>query len=190
MHPNLAHLLLTIICIYGYCCYCIYILSLFDIYIYMGLTYMYCHCRYLIYICFWYIYMYCHCSSQLHLPGGSVVVWTKSRVRYIHIATICLLNSACRQGVSLWGQSRYLIRVYVSDICIHWAHIATTCLINFACRQGVCACGQSRYLIRIFVSDIYVLSLFVYSTLLAYWECNGVDEVACSIYTYFCRCCL
>jgi len=64
------------------------------------------------------------------------------------------------------------------------------CLLNSACRQGVCLCGQSRYLIRIYVSDIYILPLFVYPTLLAYWEYNCVDEVACSICIYFCRCCL
>jgi len=65
---------------------------------------------------------------------------------------------------------RYLIYMYVSNIYMY------------------CHC---RYLIYIYVSDmyfihihIYVLPLFVYSTLLACWKCDWIDEVACSIYTY------
>ena len=87
-----------------------------------------------------YIY-YRYSSTQLCLPARSVlvwmksrvnvcmrlwilsilyihIVWTKSRARYIYIATIYLLNSACQQGVCLCGQSRWLICVYVSDTCI------------------------------------------------------------------------
>jgi len=44
---------------------------------------------------------------------------------YIYIATICLLNSACRQGVCLCGQSRYLIHIYVSDIYIYFHYSST-----------------------------------------------------------------
>ena len=37
---------------------------------------------------------------------------------------------------------------------------------------------------------MYVLPLFVHTTLLAFWECDCVDEVACSMYIYiygYCR---
>jgi len=50
---------------------------------------------------------------------------------YIHISVdvvfkyICLLNSACRQEVCLCGQSRYLIRIYESDIYIY-CHYSST----------------------------------------------------------------
>jgi len=92
------------------------------------------------------------------------------QVTYIFWQSICLLNSAWRQGACLWGQSRYLIRIYVSGICIHWAYIATICLINSACRQGVCVCGPSCvFNVSICIYGycryrMYILSLFdIYS---------------------------
>jgi len=52
---------------------------------------VYTHCRYLIYIYMpdTYICMFYHYSStQLRLPAGSVIVWTKSRARYVSICCL------------------------------------------------------------------------------------------------------
>jgi len=156
--------------IYGYCRYCIYILFAIT-YIYMGLIYIciaivaiwYIY----IYIYVWYICMYCHYSStQLCLPAGSVIVWTKSCARYIHIATIYQLNSACWQGVCWCRQRCYLIRVCVFHIYVYWAHIATICLLNSTSWQGVWLCGWSCvFHVCICIHGycryrIYILSLF------------------------------
>jgi len=47
------------------------------------------------------------------------------------------------------------------------------------------------YLIYIYVSDIHILIVTIcYSTLLAFWECDRVDEVAFLMYIYVYRCCL
>jgi len=98
---------------------------------------------------------------------------------YTYIATICLLNSACRQGVSLCGQSCHLIRICVSDSALMYIYIYGSC------RYCICILyGRSRVL------DVYILPLFVYSTLLADRECACVDKVAiwyvymCLVYVY------
>jgi len=44
---------------------------------------------------------------------------------YVYIATICLRNPACRQGVCLCGQSCYLICIYMSDMYMYFHHSFT-----------------------------------------------------------------
>jgi len=96
-------------------------------------------------LCLENIYIYCHYSStELHLPAGSLFMWTKLPARYTYTSM---------------------------DIVV---------TVHKCC----------RYLTYMYVSDIHILQLFVYSTPLACWECDCVDEVACSIYIYACRCCL
>jgi len=92
------------------------------------------------------------CPGMLLYPTlvaktGSVIVWTKSRARYIYVSVdvvsnnICLLNSACRQGVCLCDRSRYLIRIYVSDIYIYCHYLSTQLRLP---KLGVCVCGRSH----------------------------------------------
>ena len=59
---------------------------------------------------------------------------------YKYIATICLLNSACRHGVCLCGQSRYLIRIYVSDTYIYCHYSSAQLRLP---KLVVCVCGRS-----------------------------------------------
>jgi len=123
---------------------------------------------------------------------GSVIVWTKSLVRYIHISVdvvfkyICLLNSACRQGACLCGQSRYLIRIYVSDIYIYCHYSsAQLCLPKL----GVCVCGRScvfnvciciyrycRYCIYILL--LFGMYLYVWYT---YIYCHVIHMLMCML---------
>ena len=133
------------------------------------------------YICVCYIYM----LSLFFYPTplaktGSVIVWTKSRVRHIYISVyvvlkyICLLNSTYRQGVCLRGQSRYLIRIYVSNVYMYCHYLSTQLHLP----PGSQMRGQCRVLdIHMF---LYVLSLsiLVYSTSLADRECACVGKVA------------
>jgi len=161
---------------------------------------------------------YKYSSTQLRLPAGSVLVWTKLRVHvYIHRWILSLLflhivaigyvyvsNIYCRYSIYIYMRLIYIhvlpIVVYSTPLacweCVCMDEVAcsiytycTTYLHNSACQQGVCVCGQSRYLIRIYVSDIHVhiehiLPQFVYSTPLANRECDCVDKVACSTYVY------
>jgi len=147
--------------------------------------------RYLICICVWYIYICCHYSStQLRLPTGSVIVWTKSLVRYIHISVdvffkyFCLLNSACRQGVCLCGQSRYTIRIYVSDIYIYCHYSSAklclpklgVCVCGRSCVFNVCICiyGYCRY--RIYILLLFDMCLCVWYT---YIYCHVIHMLMC-----------
>jgi len=102
-----------------------------------------------------YIYICCHCVCNI----------------FLYIATIRLLNSACRQGVCLCGWSRHCIRIYVSDIYIycHYSYtqlrLPTGSVIVWTKAYSIYIyiIWYISYLIRIYVSDIYILPLFVYS---------------------------
>ena len=91
------------------------------------------------YICVWYIYILpLFVYPTLLAKTGSVIVWTKSRARYVYISVdvvskyICLLNSACRQRVCLGGQSRHwyaymcLIHVYILPLFVYKTPLAKT----------------------------------------------------------------
>jgi len=110
------------------------------------------------------IYISCHySSSQLRLPAGSVLVWTKSRARYIH-TSIDIVNT-------VYTYCNYFIYIHMSNIY--------TCISIVAI-----------WFIYFCLIHTYVLPLFVYSTPLVCWERDCVDKVAYSIYTYVYRCCL
>ena len=110
------------------------------------------------------IYISCHySSSQLRLPAGSVLVWTKSRARYIHtsIDIVDTVYTYCNYFIYI---NMYNIYICISIVAIWYIYL---CLIY-----------------------TYVLPLFVYSTLLVCWKYDCVDKVAYSIYVYVYRCCL
>jgi len=72
----------------------------------------------------------CFCRRHhdgTHNGDGSALFWSGLAICdiYKYIATICLLYSACRHGVCLCGQSRYLIHMCVSDIYIY-CHYSST----------------------------------------------------------------
>jgi len=124
--------------------------------------------------------MYYHyLCTQLHLPGGSVIVWTKSHARYMDMSTdivcmyLCIFALVC------------LIYIYIFQIGDHsWSsfwffnkqhylsiYISTICLLNSACLVGVCLCGRSRVL------DIYIymsIGISIYSCILALVRLNYV----------------
>ena len=141
---------------------------------------MYCHCRYLIYIYVSNIYIH---VLPLVVYSTLLACWecvcmdevTCSIYTY---CTIYLHNSACRQGVCLCGQSRYLIRIYVSDIYVHIEHILPQFVYSIPLTNRECdcvdkvACSMYVYafvvwilslpyihivaIIRIYVSDIHI----------------------------------
>jgi len=77
------------------------------------------------YMCVWCIYVLPLFVYPTPLASLELIVWTMSRARYIYVPVhlvfkyICLLNFACRQGVCLCGESRYLIRIHVSNIYVY-----------------------------------------------------------------------
>ena len=99
--------------------------------------------------------IYCHyLSPQLCLPTGGV----------------------------LEGQSRYVIRVYVFDIYIHWHYDSSTQPCWPTGSVSVWTKLRARYVhisVDVVSKYIYILQLFVYSTPLACWECACVDKIAC-----------
>jgi len=82
---------------------------------------------------------------------------------------------------------KFLLRMYIGRYCVCniFIYIATIRLSNSALdRKCACVDKVTIWYVYMCLIYIYILLQFVYPTPLAYWECDGVDKVACSIYIY------
>jgi len=99
---------------------------------------------------------------------------------YTYIASIHLPNSVAYWECNCVDQVAFSLYIYSCRCCL-WVYSSTQLRLPTG---SVLVWTKSLFDTYICVWYIYILPLFVYPTPLAYWECDGVDEVACSIYIY------
>jgi len=106
---------------------------------------------------------------------------------YTYIAIIRLPNSACHN----WECNRVdevACSIYIcSCTCCLQVHLSTHPLTD---RECACVAKVAVWYVYMCLLYIYVVTLLLPNSACQNWECNCVDEVACSTYIYFCICCL